>query len=123
MANNIGGVSFYRDGNDWNMVVKKGKTLEFTYIWGGSSPIDVTGFDAVFQARDADDAIMLEATVGNGRITIGSTDGEIGFFVSATDSAALTAGTGRYALEITTASGRVYEPLTGSFTISDEVVK
>lgn len=122
MASNIGGVTFYRDGGDWNMVIKQGKTLEFTYIWGGNSPIDVTGFTAHFQARDSDDNVLLDATIANSRISIGGVNGEIGFLVTAADSADLS-GSGNYALELTTASGKVYEPLTGSFTVRDEFVK
>jgi len=123
MASIIGGLTMYRDGPNINMVAKCGKTLEFSYVWGGDSPIDVTGFGAVLQVRDTDDTLVLEASVANGRITLGGTDGVISFEVSATDSAALTLGDHIYALELTTTGGKVYEPLTGSFTVKGEVVK
>ena len=113
-------------GDMASLKLLQGKTLESSIIWGGSTPINVTGFSARLTVR-ADynsTAAIADFTVANGRVTVGTTDGKFSFSMSATDSSALPAPfTGVYEIEVTDAAGKVYRAVYGAATIEPEVVK
>jgi hypothetical protein len=56
---------------------------------------------------------LIELTTGNGRIALGGSAGTITLTISATDTAALTAGRGVYDLELVSGSGIVTRLLQG----------
>lgn len=100
MAGTASGVIFTKRGNNHDMELFKGKTVGFSLIWGGGSPINVAGYSASLTIKNPDGTTLTTFTTGNGRVTIGTTDGNISFNMSATDSAALTAITGTYEIEV-----------------------
>jgi hypothetical protein len=46
MSGTISGVEFTQSGDDVNLSVFRGKTLRFSVIWGGATPIDISGYQA-----------------------------------------------------------------------------
>ena len=127
MASTISGITFKKTGscNDIYIQLYQGKTISFNLIWGGSTPVDVTGYDARMQFRTAYDSatIELEFNVSNSRVTVGTTDGKFQFNMTAADSAALTISTGVYDLEVINYSGEVFLAMSGRYTILPEVTK
>jgi hypothetical protein len=85
---------------------------------------NLTGYTARMQARAtvAASSTILSLTTENGGITLGGTDGTITLFMSATTTAALTAGEHYYDLEIV--NGAVVERvLQGRFEVDPEVTR
>jgi hypothetical protein len=123
----MSGISFSNPiGSYADMKILQGKTLSIPMVWGGESPIDVSGFDANLcikqQYSDASD--VAKFSVDNGRVSIGDVNGLILFTMTATDSAALPAPFyGVYEIEITDASGVVYRALSGPVAIEPEVCR
>ena len=70
-----------------------------------------------------DSSAILSLTTENGRIALGGGAGTITLTVSASDTAALTAGNGVYDLEIVSSGGVVTRLIEGSYTISREVTR
>ncbi len=125
MAGTTSGVQISKNGDDVDIVLYQGKTINFEIIWGGSSPINVTGFTAKMQARESASAttIAAEFSTSNGRIAVGTTNGKFTISMTAADSAALKAFVGIYDFEITNPSGNVYQVMSGKFKIEPEVTK
>jgi len=125
MASTISGITFKKNCNDIYIQLYQGKTISFNVIWGGDTPIDITGYDARMQFRtDYDSAtIETEFNVSNGRVTVGTVDGKFQFNMTAADSAALTISTGVYDLEVINDSGEVFLAMSGKYTILPEVTK
>jgi hypothetical protein len=125
MAGTTSGVSISKNGDDIDIVLYQGKTINFEVIWGGETPINVTGFTARMHAREAasSTAILAEFTNANGRISVGGANGKFTISMSAADSAALKPCVGIYDFEIISASGAVYLVMSGKFQIEAEVTK
>lgn len=125
MAGTTSGVSIAKNGGDIDIVLYQGKTINFEVIWGGSTPIDVTGFSAQMQARVSAAAteLLADFSSDNSRISVGGADGKFTISMSATDSAALKACVGVYDFEITDVAGNVHLVMSGKFKISPEVTK
>lgn len=107
-----------------DLTLYQGKTISIPLVWGGSTPIDVTGFSAKLCAKKSFRAttFLTEFTVGNGRVSIGTTNGLITFNMTAADSASLAAPLqGVYEIEVTSATNVVYSALSGKFIVSPEV--
>ncbi|VAW12426.1 hypothetical protein MNBD_ALPHA09-1891 [hydrothermal vent metagenome] len=122
MSGTTSGVVFSRSGDDTNMRIFRGKTLNFEIIWGGSAPIDITGYQASLQARDAAGDLMLDLSTGNGGIVIDGPTGKLSF----TAAPAITdqvIKAGRYEVEMTTAGGDVYRVISGGISPVAEVVQ
>lgn len=102
MAGTASGMIFEKRGANIDATLFKGKTINFSLIWGGADPIDVTGYSASLNVKALDGSAYSAAdfTVANSRVTIGTTDGSISFLMSASDSAALTAGNYTYEIEV-----------------------
>ena len=108
----------------YNLTVYKGTTFQLKPVWKiGGVPVDLTGYTADMQVRAATDtAIIVELSTTNGRITIDAAYGRINLYISATDTAALTAGAYQYDLNLTNSvDGTVYKILQGAFTIAASV--
>ena len=125
MAGTSSGVEITQNGSDIDIVFYQGKTINFEVIWGGDSPIDITGFDAKMHLREAasNTSTIAEFNTTNSRITIGGADGKITVSMSATDSAALPIKSGVYDLELTDGSGNIHLVMSGNFMITAEVTK
>ena len=110
-----------------NIEILQGKTISFPLIWGGATPINVTGYDARMQIREdaSSDEVIASFTVANSRVTIGTTNGLITFSMTAADSAALTPGEYFYEIEVIDSSGLVIssKELRGRCTIIAEITK
>ncbi|NOZ33170.1 MAG: hypothetical protein GXP01_08900 [Alphaproteobacteria bacterium] len=121
MSGTTSGVRFTQTGDDTNMQIFRGKSLGFVVIWGGSNPIDITGYSAALQARSLDGELMLDLSTGNGAITIDGPNGVLGFSATPATTAQVSKP-GRYELEMTTAGGLVYRVISGGVSPVDEVV-
>jgi hypothetical protein len=122
MTGTTSGVTITKNKSDIDIVVYQGKTINFEVIWGGSTPVDVTGFSAKLQARETAASVTTLFSVTNGAgITVGTTDGKFTISMTATNTAALTPSVGVYDFEITAPSGAVYLVMSGKFTILAEV--
>lgn len=125
MVGSTSGVIFEQNGDNIDMTILQGKTINFTVIWGGGTPINVTGFDAKMQLRKSvsDEEPVVEFSVSNSRVTIGTTNGQINFSMTAADSAALEPSQGVYDIEVTDASGNVYQVQSGRYNILQSVTR
>ncbi|PHS21160.1 MAG: hypothetical protein COA84_16045 [Robiginitomaculum sp.] len=122
MSGTTSGVIFSRTGEDTNMRIFRGKTLSFSIIWGGSAPLDITGYSARLQARDRGGALMLDLSTSNGGITIDGPGGTLSFAADpALTDQVLTAG--RYEVEMSTAAGDVYRVISGGISPIEEIVQ
>jgi tRNA threonylcarbamoyladenosine modification (KEOPS) complex Pcc1 subunit len=77
--------------------------------------INLVGYTARMQVRSTLESAeaLIELTTANGRIALGGSAGTITLTISATDTAALTAGRGVYDLELVSGSGIVTRLLQG----------
>lgn len=110
----------------YDILIEQGATFSqvITYKESGVA-INLTGYTARMQVRATLEAAtaLIELTTANGRITLGGSAGTITITISATDSAALTAGRGVYDLELVSGSGIVTRLLQGVATISRNVTR
>jgi|GEM_PF-1295348 len=122
MSGTTSGVVFTQSGEDTDMRVFRGKTLGFNIIWGGASPIDITGYQASLQARSQNGTILLDLSTANGGITLDGPNGKLSLLASP----ALTnqvAKPGWYEVELTTPSGDVYRVISGKISPIEEFVQ
>lgn len=125
MTGTTTGVSITSRAPFVDIVLYQGKTVNFEVIWGGDTPIDVTGYTAKLQAREtaASASAMVTFQSPSSGIVVGTTDGKFTISMSAANTAALTPGVGIYDFEITTAGGSVYLVMSGKFKIEAEVTR
>ena len=121
MTGTTSGVAFERSGQDVHMTVFRGKSLAFEVIWGGSTPIDVTGYAAALQIRDSNGNLLLELSTTNGKAAVGGADGRLTFVGDEADTRAV-ASVGVWELELTTPGGDVYRAMSGSVSPVEEIV-
>ena len=121
MSGTSSGVAISKSGDDINLQIYRGKTLNFNLIWGGSTPIDITGYEASMQARSVDGDIMMDMSTSNGGITINGPAGKLSFIANSTLTSQVTK-TGRYEVEMTNTYGDIYRVISGSISPIDEVV-
>lgn len=120
MSGTTSGIAFTQSGNDINMQIFRGKTLNFNIVWGGTTPIDITGYQASLQARGRDGELLLDLDTGNGGITIDGPNGKLTFTASPT-ATSMVSKPGSYELELTNQSGDVYRVISGNISPIDEV--
>jgi hypothetical protein len=111
----------------YDLLIEQGATWErvFTYKDSSGDPVDLTGYLARLTAVTSYGGdLILEATVGNGRVSIGDEEGTITITIAAEDTADLEAPMeGVYDLEIEAGeSGTVTRLLQGRVTVSPEAV-
>jgi len=110
----------------YNLAVYKGTTFELKPVWKiGGVPVNLSGYTADMQVRYATDtAIIVELSTANGRITIDAEYGRINLKLTASQTAALAAGTYQYDLNLTnTADSTVYKILQGVFIVNASVTQ
>ena len=122
MSGTTSGVQFSKSGEDVHMSIFQGKSLNFEVIWGGNSPVDVTGYQAALQIRDRKDRLMLELSTANGKISVGSADGKLNFSGNETETR-LIDRVGTWELELTAPNGDVYRALSGIVTPVGEITQ
>jgi len=120
MSGTTSGVSLNQAGEDINIYVFRGKTMNFHIIWGGSSPIDITGYQATLLARSLDGTLMLDLSTSNGGIVIDGVNGKLSFSASPTITDQVKKG-GRYEVEMTTVGGDIYRVISGAISPVEEV--
>ncbi len=120
MSGTTAGVEFSITGEDTHMRIFRGKTLHFDIIWGGSSPIDSTGYHALLQIRNLKGDLVLEMSTDNGKVSAGGEDGKFTFTGSETDTRAIIT-TGKWELELTAPNGDIYRVLSGIVTPVEEI--
>jgi hypothetical protein len=112
-------------------------TLTFTYKVSGVA-VNLTGYSARSQARDADDGLIFDLTSLNGGITLGGAAGTISLNLDAQATSALWTGEGSldsaangaalydrgvWDLELIAANGRVQRLIQGRLLLSPEVTR
>jgi hypothetical protein len=105
--------------------INQGSTFDKTLTWKtGSGTIDVTGWTAAMQVRDKPGGkLLLDMSVANSRIIMGTTNGLIRLVVPASITSALDFESARYDLELTSPTGQVTRLLEGVMNLSREVTK
>jgi hypothetical protein len=95
----------------------------FTASQDGTA-LNWTGYSARMQVRDSSDAtaVLLSLTNGSG-ITLGGTAGTIAVAVTNAQSAAISAGSYAYDLELISGSSAVTRFLQGAFNVSGNVTR
>ena len=110
----------------YDILIEQGATYSqlVTYKEAGVA-VNLTGYTARMQVRSTLESAttVVELTTANGRIALGGAAGTITLTISATDTAALTAGRGVYDLELVSGSGIVTRLLQGVATISRNVTR
>lgn len=113
-----------------NLVIDQGATFTKEVTWKTGTPtsstaVDLTGCTARMQIRESveEEAVLIELTTENGRITLGDELGTVSMFVEADDTAALDFIAGVYDLEIVFADGRVRRLVAGTVKLSKEVTR
>ncbi len=120
MSGTTSGVLFKSSGADTDMIVYRGKSLSFEVVWGGLTPIDITGYTAQLQARDVAGGLMMELSTANGRVANGGTNGRL-IFTAPPSVTRAVASPGSYELELTSPSGQVYRAISGKVAFEEEV--
>ena len=110
----------------YDILIEQGATYSqvVTYKESGVA-VNLTGYTARMQVRSTLESAtsVVELTTANSRIALGGSAGTITLTISATDTAALTAGRGVYDLELVSGSGIVTRLLQGVATISRNVTR
>ena len=111
---------------NYNIVCDQGATFSRVLTWKQSNgtPVNLTGYTARMQVRDhyASSSSVLTLTTENGGITLGGAAGTITLAATATATAALTADTYVYDLELVDGA-TVTRLVQGQFTVNPEVTK
>lgn len=103
----------------------QGADFDYQLTWSVSgSAVNVTGYSARMQVRDAADstAVSLSLVSGTG-ITLGGTAGTIALSAVATATSAISAGQYVYDLEMVSGAGYVTRLVEGTFTVYAEVTR
>jgi hypothetical protein len=112
--------------NTADLCIPQGATFSRVIRWkADGANTNLTGFTARAQIRPtaASATTTLSLTTENGRIALGGTAGTITLSISATDTAAITAGRYVYDLELVSAGGIVTRLLQGVVTVSANVTR
>lgn len=108
----------------YNYRIVQGDTFQNTPVWKiASVPVNVTGYTSKLQVKVAANATtnVLELSTENGGITVGGTNGMFTFYMSPTDTAALTPGNYVYDWQVTAANGTQTTLMAGAFVITPQV--
>lgn len=110
-----------------DIVIEIGATFFLNVTWKDSNddPIDLTNYDARMQVRKkySSTTALIEATTGNGKITLGGALGTILIELEPADSEDITDKYGVYDLELINPSSQVYRILKGVVTFDPEVTR
>jgi len=110
----------------YDLCIQQGATFRRVITWKQDGElVDLTSFTARMQIRATTEAAtaLIELTTENNRIALGGTAGTITLTISATDTAALTAGTAVYDLELVAPDGTVTNLIGGVVTIPRNITR
>ena len=109
----------------YNINVYKGTTFTLAPVWKiGGNVVLLQSYTALMQVRAAaDTSVIVELSTSNGRIVITPSAGRITLTLTATQTAALAAGTYMYDLNLTAPASTVTKILQGAFVISNSVTQ
>lgn len=106
--------------------IDQGATYTLVATWKDSagSPVDLTGYTARMQMREAHnaDSALLSLTDGDG-ITITAAEGKLEISIAAADTAGLPPGRHVYDLEVESAGGEVTRLVEGAAVVRPEVTR
>lgn len=109
------------------LTIQKGETFRMAaYVTDDGDVVDLTGATARSQFREdvKSDVVLLDLTTENGGLVVtDATGGVIDFFVSDTDTSAISGNSGVYDLEIVLSGGDVYRVLEGRVSFTNEVTR
>lgn len=111
-----------------SLLIPQGSTLRrrFHLKNPDGTNVDLTGYSARMQYRSthAATSVLLDASVANGRVTMGGTAGTFDVVVPAGVTQALVApARGVFDVEITSSGGEVYRIVEGDVRVSPEVTR
>lgn len=112
--------------SDFSFSLTKGETFARAMTWWLVENVtarDLSGYAMQMQVRDAPGGTLYaDLSTANGKISIfDAANGKFRVTLTATETAALTAGTYRYDLKVTDAGGAVSYPMRGSLYVRDRV--
>jgi len=113
-------------GNSYDLCLHQGATFNKRITWKSDGAlVNLTNWTARMQIRATTEAAtaLIELTTANGRIALGGAAGTITLTISATDTAALTAGRGVYDLELVSPAGLVTNLMGGVVTILRNITR
>jgi len=119
-----------RPSGEINLEVDKGSSFSSTIPWStgtlsNNTPVDLTGCTANLLAKEltsnrtVSDTVVLELTIENGGIVLGTTDGKITLIISDEDSSEFTWNFTHYSLEIYFPNGETRRLFRGLLTAFD----
>lgn len=96
----------------------------FYYQSDGTTPVNLTGYTAQLDARDANGNLIISLSTSNSGIAITGPTGLIALSISATDTASLPLGSYSYDLLINAPdSGPITKILQGVFFVADTITE
>lgn len=110
---------------DYNITCPQGATFDRTFtLTVDGTPQNLTGYTAAMQVRESvsGSTALINLTTENGGITLGGSAGTILVTISASTTAAVTAGSYSYDLELYSGS-TVTRLLQGAFNLTGEVTR
>jgi hypothetical protein len=108
----------------YNITCPQGATFDRTLtITNGGTAMNLTGYTAAMQVREAAGAAtaLISLTNGSG-LTLGGTAGTIGITIAATATAGVASGSYSYDLELNS-GGTITRLLEGSFNVTGNVTR
>ena len=109
----------------YDLTINKGETFIRTFTWKDANnlPINLTGYTARMQIREeiGDENTIVNLTTDSG-ITLGAAEGTIVITISATETSAITAGSGVYDIELVNGA-IVTRFLEGNVVFTGEVTR
>jgi hypothetical protein len=110
---------------DYDITAYQGADYDqsFTVSQGGTA-LNWTGYTAQMQVREAADSTAYLLSLANGSgITLGGTAGTILVNITSTQSAAVSAGSYAYDLELVSSGSQVTRILQGAFNVVGNVTR
>ena len=107
----------------YNINIYKGTTFTLAPVWKiDNSPVLMQGYSANMQVRAATDtAVIITLSTANGRAVITGSQGKTTLTLTASETAALPAGTYIYDLNLTAPDTTVTKILQGAFVVNESV--
>jgi hypothetical protein len=110
-----------------DIVIEQGATFTLPLVWKVKAtglPIDITGYTARMHVRETHESsdTLIELSSPSDGITLGGANGTIDVLIDASETAALTPGTGVYDLELVNGSV-VHRIIEGAVVITPEVTR
>lgn len=114
------------DASQYDVVVTKGSTFRLNLVLkSGLTPMDLTGFKARSQMREEYESpdAFLTFNSDDSTILLGGVDGTVKLIASDVNTAAITAESGVWDLELIDPLGEVQQFLYGKVTIRQEATR